>query len=117
MLWIWIQTYLWISSSSAAPTFKLANKYKEILYLKEASSTVIEIPFFGSPQPKAKWTFDRGPMPDNRRVTVETIRNMTCVRLTRVERDESGDYTLNLQNDKGKTSVTITVVVMSKYWL
>ena len=98
----------------AAPTYKLATKYRDVLYMNANQSAVIEVPFRGSPQPKVSWQFNGGALPDPRRSKVETIRNMTCLNLNRVLREDSGTYTLILDNTSGKVTADIKVVVMDK---
>jgi len=88
--------------------------YKEKIILKAGTSTALEIPFAGSPQPIAKWSFKGGKLPDAKRFKVETIANMTSMTMSKVVRSDSGKYTVELQSDLGKAKVDIEVVVLGK---
>lgn len=88
--------------------------FKDKIILKAGSSTVIEIPFTGSPKPAATWQFKGGKLPDQKRFKVDTIVNMTSMTMSKVIRSDSGKYTVGLQNEFGKANVTIEVVVLGR---
>ena len=88
--------------------------YKDKIILKAGTSTALEIPFLGSPQPSAKWSFKGGKLPDAKRFKVDTIANMTSMTMSKVIRSDSGKYTVDLQSDLGKAKVDIEVVVLGK---
>lgn len=88
--------------------------FKDKIILKAGSSTAIEIPFVGCPQPSATWQFKGGKLPDPKRFKVDTIANMTSMTLAKAVRSDSGKYTINLQNEFGKANVTIEVVVLGR---
>jgi len=88
--------------------------YKDKIILKAGTSTAIEIPFAGVPQPSAKWSFKGGKLPDAKRFKVDTIANMTSMTMSKVVRSDSGKYTVELQSDLGKAKVDIEVVVLGK---
>ncbi|CAH1802732.1 unnamed protein product [Owenia fusiformis] len=98
----------------AKPRLLTDESFKEKLVLKSGTSAVIEVPFSGSPQPKVSWKFNSGSLPDARRIKVETIRNMTALTLSRVERSDSGEYTLKLSNEGGKVELNVKVIVLDK---
>jgi len=88
--------------------------YKDKLILKAGTSAVIEIPFVGSPVPTIVWQYKNGKLPDTKRFKTETVVNITTLKLTKVIRTDSGKYTVALENEFGKTNVTIEVVVLDK---
>ena len=89
-------------------------QFEEVITLKRGQSTAFEIPFKGQPQPSVKWTYNDGELPDKKRMEVETIRNMTTVRLAKVVRSDTGEYTLTLENTVGKATLTIKMNVLGK---
>lgn len=80
--------------------------------MKAGSSSVFEIPFSGSPQPTAVWTFNEGPL--NKAAKSETIQNMTALTLTKVQRADSGVYGLTMENSSGVATAKITVLVLGR---
>lgn len=96
------------------PALFLDKKFEETVTLKRGQSTAFEIPFKGSPQPTVTWNYNGGDLPDKKRMEVDTIVNMTTVRLGKVIRTDAGEYTLTLENPVGKTSLTITLNVLGE---
>jgi len=88
--------------------------YKDKVVLKAGTSTVLEIPFAGSPAPSAKWSFKGGKLPDAKRFKVETIANMTSMSMSKVVRSDSGKYAVELASELGKARVDIDVVVLGE---
>ncbi|KAK7507540.1 hypothetical protein BaRGS_00001475, partial [Batillaria attramentaria] len=97
-----------------APQIFIDKKYDETIYLYAGQSTAFEVPFTGNPQPKVAWTFNDGDLPDKKRMEAETIYNMTTVRMSHVQRGDTGNYTVTLANDNGKAVITIKLVVLDK---
>ena len=75
---------------------------------------MIEVPFTGNPQPKVSWRFNDENLPEQTRVTVETIYNMTALTIGRARRSDTGTYSVALENananDKAIFAIDITVV-------
>ena len=90
-------------------------KFKDGMTMKANTSAIIEVPFTGSPQPSVTWNYNGGPLPDIRRTFSETIYNMTALTINRAKLSDAGDYRLTLENNNGKTSITIKVKVIGKY--
>lgn len=96
------------------PQLFLDKQFEEEVVLKAGQSTAFEIPFKGNPQPKATWTYNNEPLPQEKRIESETIYNMTTLRLGKVKRSDTGNYTLTLDNSAGKVSITIKLTVLDK---
>jgi len=111
--WCFTLHYITLHCFVVPPTIG-DHAYKDKIILKAGTSTAIEIPFLGSPQPSAKWSFKGGKLPDAKRFKVETIANMTSMTMSKVVRSDSGKYTVELQSDVGKAKVDIEVVVLGK---
>ena len=96
------------------PKVFVDKKYDETIYLNAGQSSAFEVPFTGNPQPKVSWMFKGGDLPDKKRMEAETIYNMTTIRMSHVQRSDTGDYTVTLANDNGKATITIKLVVLGK---
>ena len=96
------------------PKIFLNKPYEEEVILKTGQSTVFEVPFKANPQPKVTWAFNSGTMLEDKHIEVETIKNLTCVRLLKVHRSDTGEYTLTLENASGKATMTIKLKVLGK---
>lgn len=92
----------------------LDKKFEDTIIMKVKTSKVIEVPFVASPMPKITWAFNDGKFSDEKRVTVETIRGMTALTISRAERQDAGDYTLKIENKFGKINMTVHVKVLDK---
>ena len=99
---------------AAPPKFTFAS-LEDSMTLKAGQSTAIEIPFCGHPQPKVKWTFNGGKFTDAKRIKDETIYNMTSLTLAKVIRKDTGKYTVTMENEFGKASVSININVLGMY--
>ena len=100
--------------SSAPPKF-LEERYEDTIYLNVGQAKALEIPYSGNPYPKVTWSFNNGALPDKKRFKEETIYGMTCVRMSKVVRTDSGSYRVTLENDVGFCEYLIKVVVMGTY--
>jgi len=99
---------------TAPPKISDITKYQETIVLHTNKSVIVEVPFTASPQPEVEWTYNGGRLPDARRITSETIYNMTALTLSRAYKSDTGDYTLSLKNEHGKASVNVKVRVIDK---
>lgn len=97
---------------SVPPQLFLDKQFEEEVVLKAGQSMAFEIPFKGNPQPKVTWTYNDEPLPQEKRIESETIYNMTTLRLGKVKRSDTGNYTLTLENSAGKVSITIKLTVL-----
>jgi hypothetical protein len=99
----------------AKPQLLIDDLYKQPMKIKAGSSLVIEVPFTGSPQPKATWTVNgervRG---DSKRLTLDTIYNMASLCLGRAVRADAGHYVLSLENRLGSVSLDVHIIVLGE---
>jgi Immunoglobulin I-set domain len=94
---------------------QVMDKYLEPLVLRAGTSAAVEVPFVGSPQPKATWWLGAGQLlRDSRRIRVETIHNLTTLVISRAERSDAGTYTLSLENQFGTSNLTVQVIVLGR---
>ena len=99
-----------------APTLG-KHEYKDKLVLKAGASAVIEIPFSASPQPSVVWKYKGGHLPDARRFREETVAGMTSLSMSKVHKKDAGDYSMMLQNQLGKATFTIKLLVQGLHLL
>ena len=101
-----------------APTLG-KHDYGDKLILKAQSSAVIEIPFSASPEPSVEWKYKGAKLTDTRRFREETVPGMTSLSMSKVTKKDAGDYSLTLQNQLGKATFTIKLIVqgwLSLHW-
>ena len=111
-------TYQYLDTTAAlvveiAPKIKMEDVQDKIV-MKAGTSTAVEIPYTGSPQPEAKWTFKGGKLPDTRRFKVDVINGMTSLTISKAARSDTGKYELNLENKHGKATFKLEVVVLGE---
>ena len=90
----------------------MEEKYKETVVLKVGASTVLELPFSAHPMPEVSWTYKKKPLALSKRLKVETIIGMTALTLSKAVRKDSGTYSLTLQNEFGKATLSVKVIVI-----
>ena len=98
----------------AAPKILNMEKYKDEVLLYANKSVIFEVMFSSAPQPKVKWQYNGGQLPDFRRTTEETIYGMTSLTISRAKRSDTGTYTLKLDNKSGSATLSIKVKVIDK---
>lgn len=65
--------------------------------------------------PEVKWDYNGGQFTDDKRITVQTIRGMTALTISRSQRQDAGEYNLSIKNSVGDISLTVTVLVLGMY--
>jgi hypothetical protein len=98
----------------APPQIFVQDRFHDQIVLEANHSSVIEVPFTGSPQPEVTWTYNNGKLPDPRRFKVDIIRNMTSLVISRADRKDGGDYCVHLANKFGEVKLTVSVLVLGK---
>uniref|UniRef100_A0A8C1MVC3 Titin n=1 Tax=Cyprinus carpio TaxID=7962 RepID=A0A8C1MVC3_CYPCA len=78
------------------PIFLISNEMRKTLIVKDGSSFTLRVPFKGKPVPHVMWN---KPDVDLRvRAAIDTTDNCTSVTIEQATRDDSGKYTVTLQN-------------------
>jgi len=103
-----------IVSFAAAPNFILDAAFTDTLILKAGSSSTTPLPFVAYPLPKSSVTFAGGAVRDDKRISCTIDKSKALFVLKKVEKPDAGEYTIVLENDFGKTTVTIKLVVLGK---
>lgn len=73
------------------------------------------IPIKGEPTPTVTWTINGKPAV-SKRMEITSTNSQTSLDIANSEREDSGKYTLTLQNTSGAVSATANVTVMGKYF-
>ena len=89
-------------------------KFEDTIVVNANKSAIIEVPFTCHPQPKVTWQYNGGKLPNPQRMTHETIYNMTALTISRSERDDTGSYSVVLENASGKVTATVKVQVIGE---
>lgn len=74
----------------------------------------LELPFLANPQPSVAWEHNGKAVSLSRRVTRDTIRNMSSLCVGHVVLDDAGTYTCRLENQYGRATLNIHVTVKGK---
>ena len=90
------------------------HEYQDRFVIKTGASAVIEIPFYGTPEPEVKWQYKGGRLPDARRFHVDTIKGMTSLSIAKAKKEDVGAYTLLLKNVHGKATFSIELVILGQ---
>uniref|UniRef100_A0A673JCM6 Titin n=1 Tax=Sinocyclocheilus rhinocerous TaxID=307959 RepID=A0A673JCM6_9TELE len=78
------------------PVFLISNEMRKTLIVKDGSSFTLRVPFKGKPVPHVMWN---KPDVDLRvRAAIDTTDNCTSITIEQATRDDSGKYTVTLQN-------------------
>ena len=100
--------------SIACPPVITTEKYSETIQLREGDSVALEVPFKANPQPKVSWKYNGQDVVTSRRLAMDVIYNMTSVCLASVKTEDSGRYSLILNNEHGKVTLDINVKVTGR---
>ena len=103
---------------AVAPTLHLSEKFEDTIVLKAGASTVVEVPFTASPKPSIKWTWkspvEGAPETSPRFKPDTAMAGLTSLPLSKVKREDAGDYTVVIANELGDVSVTVHLIVLDK---
>lgn len=92
------------------PVFLISNEMRKTLIVKDGSSFTLRVPFKGKPVPNVMWN---KPDVDLRvRATIDTTDTCTSVTIEQATRNDSGKYTVTLQNVAGTVALTLNVKVL-----
>ncbi|XP_029624486.1 titin isoform X1 [Salmo trutta] len=92
------------------PQFNISNEMRKTLLVKDGSSFTLTVPFRGKPVPKVMW--DKADVDLRVRASVHTTDTVTSITVEQATRDDSGKYTVTLQNVAGKVTCTLNVRVL-----
>uniref|UniRef100_A0A8C3MKA1 Uncharacterized protein n=1 Tax=Geospiza parvula TaxID=87175 RepID=A0A8C3MKA1_GEOPR len=92
------------------PAFEIDSEMRKTLIVKAGGSFTMTVPFRGKPVPNVTWS---KPDTDLRtRASIDTSSNCTSLTIEKATRNDSGKYTLTLQNILNTTALTLMVKVL-----
>uniref|UniRef100_A0A8C9KUX9 Titin n=1 Tax=Serinus canaria TaxID=9135 RepID=A0A8C9KUX9_SERCA len=92
------------------PAFEIDSEMRKTLIVKAGGSFTMTVPFRGKPVPNVTWN---KPDTDLRtRASIDTSSNCTSLTIEKATRNDSGKYTLTLQNILNTTTLTLMVKVL-----
>uniref|UniRef100_A0A674GZS0 Titin n=1 Tax=Taeniopygia guttata TaxID=59729 RepID=A0A674GZS0_TAEGU len=92
------------------PAFEIDSEMRKTLIVKAGGSFTMTVPFRGKPVPNVTWN---KPDTDLRtRASIDTSSNCTSLTIEKATRNDSGKYTLTLQNILNTTTLTLIVKVL-----
>ncbi|CAH8628965.1 unnamed protein product [Schistosoma margrebowiei] len=108
-------------SMKVPPTLRLSDSFSDRVIIKAGGAMVFEIPFTASPKPKVEWTWRQRSRPDGElgpvqspRFKADVVSGLTSLPVSKVKREDAGDYTVVISNELGEVSVTIQMIVIDK---
>lgn len=93
-----------------APEIDIDATFKQTHIVKSGGSVFLRISFKGKPTPTASWTKVDGELGVMADVTI--TETFTALMLENCTRNDTGKYTLTLENSSGSKSITVTVKVL-----
>nr|XP_015820290.2 titin isoform X2 [Nothobranchius furzeri] len=92
------------------PVFNINPEMRKTLLVKDGSSFTLSVPFSGKPTPNVLW--DKKDVDLRVRGLITTSSSITSITVEKATRDDSGKYTIKLQNVAGSASLTLNVKVL-----
>ncbi|KAK2842086.1 hypothetical protein Q5P01_012286 [Channa striata] len=92
------------------PRFDISSEMRKTLLVKDDSSFTLTVPFTGKPVPSVTW--EKADVDLRVRGLINTTSSVTSITIERATRDDSGKYTVKLQNVAGSASLTLSVKVL-----
>ncbi|XP_012993478.3 titin [Esox lucius] len=92
------------------PEFDISNDLRKTILVKSGSSFNLTVPFKGKPIPNVTW--DKADTDLRVRASIHTTDTFTSITVEEATRDDSGKYTVTLQNVAGKVAFTLNIRVL-----
>eukprot|EP00064_Thunnus_orientalis_P001214 superscaffoldBa00000081_g1216 len=92
------------------PRFDVSAEMRKTLPVQDGSSFTLTVPFTGKPVPSVTW--EKVDVDLRIRGMINTTSSVTSITVERATRDDSGKYTVKLQNAAGSASLTVSVRVL-----
>ncbi|KAM9854877.1 myosin-binding protein C, fast-type-like [Aulostomus maculatus] len=92
------------------PRFDISTEMRKTLQVKVGGTFTFIVPFTGKPAPKVIWA--KADVDLRVRGMINTTSSVTSITVEQATRDDSGKYTVKLQNVVGSASLTLSVRVL-----
>lgn len=93
-----------------SPEIDIDASFKQTHIVKNGGTVTLHIPFRGKPPPLATWTKVDGEI--GVMVDINTTETSSTLTIENCTRYDAGKYTLSLENNSGRKSITFTVKVL-----
>ncbi|KAK4474302.1 hypothetical protein MN116_000353, partial [Schistosoma mekongi] len=104
-----------------APTLKLSESFRDKVIMKAGEAAVFEIPFVASPKPTVTWSWRPRTRPDaelgspqSPRFKADVVSGLTSLPVSKVKREDAGEYSVVISNELGEVTVSIELIVLDK---
>jgi len=97
-----------------APSLTPDSTFSDTLTMKAGSSTTASLILAAFPPPSVTLTFNGGSVLDDKRVSFKMADGKLSFVVEKVQKEDAGQYVLTVDNQFGKATATITVVVLGK---
>ncbi|VDO92469.1 unnamed protein product [Schistosoma mattheei] len=104
-----------------APTLKLSESFSDKVIMKAGEAAVFEIPFVASPKPTVTWSWRPRTRPDAElgsaqtpRFKADVVSGLTSLPVSKVKREDAGEYSVVISNELGEVTVSIELIVLDK---
>ncbi|XP_036007122.1 titin-like [Fundulus heteroclitus] len=92
------------------PRFNISPEMRKTLLVKDGCSFTLTVPFIGKPAPSVSW--EKAGVDLRVRGLIHTSNLITSITVEQATRDDSGKYTVKLQNVAGSATLTLNVRVL-----
>lgn len=92
------------------PRFDISPEMRKTVLVKDGGSFTLTLPFTGKPVPNVTW--EKANVDLRVRGLINTSSSVTSITVEGATRDDSGKYTVKLQNVAGNASLTLNVRVL-----
>lgn len=92
------------------PRFNISPEMRKTLLVKYGSSFTLTVPFTGKPTPSVSW--DKADVDLRVKGIINTSSSASSITVQQATRDDSGKYTVKLQNISGSATLTLNVRVL-----
>ena len=99
---------------TVAPSLTPDSTFKDTLTMKAGSSTAAGLTLAAFPAPSVTLTFNGGSVLDHKRVSFRLADGQLTFVVDKVQKEDAGQYVLDVENQFGKATATINVVVLGE---
>jgi len=99
---------------AVAPILTPDSTFKDTLTLKAGTSTTASLTLAAYPVPSVTLTFNGGSVLDDKRVTFKLTDGKLSFVVQKVQKEDAGQYVLTVENQFGKATADITLIVLGE---
>ena len=96
------------------PRIDLAKELRDTVVVKAGEIVTLSADVYGKPLPSVTWSHDSVELEHTPKTDISTSNSVTTLKIKDADRDDSGEYSLHLQNSAGSRSISICVKVLDR---